>query len=145
MLILIIFGVLLLLGIGMLIVSVKCETMIFNKKGRCVLDTDNLFLPGIIFINVFGFAFLISSIIVSIVQIRKDLDFKNAQYEKQVLEYRLEHLEDNFVGGEMLYSEIIDFNNDLRSCKKYSGNVWIGLFYNDKVATLDYILIGGEI
>lgn len=39
----------------------------------------------------------------------------------------------------MLYSEIVDFNNELRGHKHYSDNLWIGIFFNDKIANIEYI------
>lgn len=72
-------------------------------------------------------------------QIHKDIRFEEAFYLRENLEYRLEHKEEDVVGNEHLYNDIIEFNNDLRSVKYYCNNPWVNWFYNDKIATLDYI------
>ena len=90
---------------------------------------------------VFGAVLISISIVVMAIQIPKDKDYQKTLYEKQVLEYRLDHIEDNLVGNEILYSEITEFNNQLRECKYYADNLWVGLFHNDKIATIDYIEI----
>lgn len=74
---------------------------------------------------------------------------KQALYEKEVmrrdtLEYRLEHRDNEQVGNEMLYSDILEFNQDLYSVKKWSRNPWVNWFWNDKIAELDYIDIDEE-
>ena len=73
-----------------------------------------------------------------------DIDYQNASYEREVLEYRLDHREDEFPGNEMLYSDIINFNNKLRSQKKWVNNPWTNWFNNEKIAALDYIELGDE-
>ena len=73
-----------------------------------------------------------------------DIDYQNASYEREVLEYRLDHREDEFPGNEMLYSDIINFNNKLRSQKKWVNNPWTNWFNTEKIAALDYIELGDE-
>ena len=77
------------------------------------------------------------------IQVPKNKNYQNALYEKQVLEYRLEHNSENEVGNELLYSDIVKFNESIRNDKKYANNFWVGLFYNDKIAEIDYIEIDG--
>ena len=77
------------------------------------------------------------------VQVYKDMDYDEMVYEKSVLELRLENKDENLVGNEFLYNDIIDFNNKLKYEKKYANNFWIGIFHNDKIATIEYIKIEG--
>lgn len=86
-------------------------------------------------------AFFVCVLIAMIAQIPKENNYQKAIYEREILVYRLKHKEENIVGNEMLYSEIIDFNNELRTIKRYSNNLWVGLFFNDKIATIEYIEI----
>jgi hypothetical protein len=58
-----------------------------------------------------------------------------------MLEYRIEHIEENITGNEMLYNDIVEFNNELRSTKKWANNPWTNWFYNQDIATIDYIEI----
>lgn len=73
--------------------------------------------------------------------------YQEAVYSKKVLEYRLEQKLD-VVGNELLYSDIVEFNNMLRREKIWSSNPWVGCLYNSKVASIDYIELpiekGGE-
>lgn len=87
------------------------------------------------------FTVLILGIIILSVQVPKQKDYQNKAYEREVLVYRLEQREENIVGNEMLYSEIVDFNNSIRTEKTYADSIWIGLFFNDLIATIDYIEI----
>lgn len=68
-----------------------------------------------------------------------DLDYQNFLHEKEMLEYRIEHMEDNITGNEMLYNDIVEFNNELRREKKWANNPWTNWFYNKNIASLDYI------
>lgn len=73
-----------------------------------------------------------------------DLDYQNTLHEREVIEYRLDHMEENIVGNEMLYNDIVEFNNMLRSQKKWANNPWTSWFNNEKIAALDYIELSGE-
>ena len=52
-------------------------------------------------------------------------------------------MEENITGNEMLYNDIVEFNNELRSVKKWVSNPWTNWFNNQKVASIDYVEIGG--
>lgn len=71
--------------------------------------------------------------------INYELDYQNFLHEKEVLEYRIEHMEDNVTGNEMLYNDIVEFNNELRSEKKWANNPWTNWFNNQDIAAMDYI------
>lgn len=73
-----------------------------------------------------------------------DLDYQNALYKREVIEYRLDHMEENITGNEMLYNNIVEFNNMLRSQKKWANNPWTNWFNNEKIAELDYIELSDE-
>ena len=73
------------------------------------------------------------------VQVNKEVNYQQALHEREILVYRLEHREENIVGNEMLYSEIVEFNNDLRFTKKWASSPWVGCFHNDLIADIDYI------
>lgn len=45
-----------------------------------------------------------------------------------MLNYRLEHQEDNIVGNEMLYSDIMDFNSWIYANRKWATNPWTNWF-----------------
>lgn len=75
-------------------------------------------------------------------KINEDIDYQSALYEKEVIEYRIDNMSDNIVGNEMLYNDVVEFNNELRRIKKWANNPWVNLLYNQKIASIDYIEIG---
>lgn len=92
-------------------------------------------------LSVFG---VVITVVLSLVnQIPKQKDYETALYERQVIEYRLENKSENVVGNELLYEDIVEYNNTLRSHKRYHDNFWLNWFYNDKIATIEYIEIEG--
>lgn len=123
MLIVILSIVLLILGIVLILVG-------YNK------DKDYSSIIVGIFTVISGIAFII---IMCCIQIPKERKYQEALYEKEVIEYRIEHQDDNIVGNELLYNDIVEFNNMLRKSKLYSNNIWINWFANDKIAKIEYI------
>ena len=94
---------------------------------------------GVTLCFLFGSALLICVIGICTVQIPKEIDYQQSLYEKQVIEYRIENQDKDIVGNELLYQDIVEFNNNLRTQKQYANNIWVNWFYNDKIATIDYI------
>ena len=90
-----------------------------------------------------GLCLVIALTIIALVQIPAKTDYQKAVYQKEVLEYRLENANENIVGNELLYNDIVEFNNDLISVKKWSANPWTSWFNNAKIATINYIEIPG--
>lgn len=78
-------------------------------------------------------------LIIAVVQIPKQAKYEKAVMRREMLEYRLEHKEDEQSGNELLYSDILQFNQNLYSAKKWSKNLWVNWFWNEKIAELDYI------
>jgi len=83
--------------------------------------------------------FIASIVFATANSITKETNFQNMLYEKQVIEYRIENKESNIVGNEMLYNDIVAFNNKLRTEKKWATNPWTNVFNNDLIASIDYI------
>ena len=91
---------------------------------------------------IIGGTFLVTTLtLIALVQIPAETDYQKAVYQKEILEYRLENANENIVGNELLYNDIVEFNNNLISVKKWSKNYWVNWFYNAKIATIDYIKI----
>ena len=70
-----------------------------------------------------------------------DIEYQNTLHTKEMLEYRIEHMEENITGNEMLYSDIVEFNNELRRVKKWANNPWTNWFSNKDIASIDYITL----
>lgn len=102
-----------------------------------IIINDELPRIPLIAIGFFGTIFCILGI--CLVQIPKEVDYQNKVYEKEMLEYRIDNIEDNITGNEMIYNDIVEFNNDLRHEKKWINNPFTNWFYNEDIATIDYI------
>ena len=107
-----------------------------------ILDVDDHWLH--IVLTAFGATGIFICIIIIItVQIHAEEDYQNKLHEREVIEYRIKHTQDNIVGNEMLYNDIVEFNNSLRSDKKWANNPWTSWFNNAKIASIDYIELPG--
>ena len=104
--------------------------------------SENLKLIGcmVIIIGIFASLIAVGFIIGNVTTC--ELDYQNFLHEKEILEYRIEHMEENITGNEMLYNDIVEFNNKLRSVKKWVSNPWTNWFNNQNVASIDYIEFG---
>lgn len=136
------FGILL-LGIGLLVFYKICSKKCYRppKIKKFCLKMTHLHLDiigGAVLIVGFAAAFATSLLIIGNT-ITKQVDFEKVLYEKKTIEYRIEHQEDNIVGNELLYGDIVEFNNELRNTKYWANNPWTNWFNNDKVAQLGYI------
>lgn len=72
------------------------------------------------------------------VQRGKNEEFLEAVLEKQVLEEALKN--EDLRKSEALKARVDDFNNNLKKQKTWSSNIWFGATYNDKIASIDYIV-----
>lgn len=86
-----------------------------------------------------GFTFALCLFAILCVQVNREVGYQNKLYEREMLEYRLEKTNEDIVGNEMLYNDIVEFNNSLRSTKKWANNPWTNWFNNADIATIDYI------
>lgn len=106
----------------------------FKWETREVFDFLGVMIIAIGIVgNFFTIPFLISN------YVNYDLKYQNKLHEKEVLEYRIEHMSDNLTGNEMLYNDIVEFNNELRYTKKFANSPWTNWFNNQDIAAMDYI------
>lgn len=112
--------------------------------GFVLLKKDNCDFSGFLLTMIGGFATAIIVISILAVQVNKDVDYQNALYEKEMIEYRIDHADEDIVGNELLYNDIVEFNNDLRIIKKYANSYWTNWFFNEDIATIDYIELDME-
>lgn len=82
---------------------------------------------------------LMCALLILSAQLPKQANYEKSVMHREMLEYRIEHQEDNQIGNELLYSEILEFNQKVYSVKRWSQNPWVNWFVNDKIAELDYI------
>lgn len=127
-----------LISITLLIVSIVC--FIINKNIR----RDWPWVTGTVtgFVAIIALIFCVGVIIST--KISADVSYQNKIHEREMLEYRIDNMDENIVGNEMLYNDIVEFNNGLRSAKKWAYNPWVNWFYVKEIATIDYIEIDGK-
>lgn len=93
---------------------------------------------------IFGFlASLMIGTLILTVRLTREMNYQDALYEKKMIEYRIEHKEENLISKENLYQDIVDYNNKLRREKYWSNNFWVGAMWNDKIAIIDFIELEG--
>ena len=83
--------------------------------------------------------FLTCGTLALLVQIPSENDYLKAAEEREMLVYRLETIGEDSYGKEILHQDILEFNKDLMTCKRYANNPWLNWFYNQEIAKLDYI------
>lgn len=135
--------ILTLMCIGVFVIGVAA--LVVNGKFKFSWKIhDILFNVGIACVAIGLFCGLIAVCVALGNAARYDLDYQNALHEREVIEYRLDHMSENITGNEMLYNDIVEFNNMLRSQKKWANNPWTSWFNNKNIAALDYIELSGE-
>ena len=140
---LICFGILF-IGISLFVLYKICDSKYYKvseKYKKFVRKVANSYLNLIceIFLLIGSIATIMCSAAMLCNASNMQIDYEKALYTKKTIEYRIEHQEDNIVGNELLYNDIIGFNNALRSTKYWANNPWTSWFNNDKIAQLDYI------
>lgn len=140
---LICFGILF-IGISLFMLYKICDSKYYKvsekyKKFVRNVANSSLNLVSDIFLLIGSIATIICSAAMLCNASNMQIDYEKALYTKKTIEYRIEHQEDNIVGNELLYNDIIGFNNALRSTKYWASNPWTSWFNNDKIAQLDYI------
>lgn len=125
-----------LIAIGLLILGV----VLINRSNY----NDWADFIGIMLVVIMTFVVGICSIVIIGAQINKEVTYQNKLYEKEMLEYRIDNMEEDVVGNEMLYNDIVEFNNGLRNVKKWANNPFTNWFYIKDVATIDYVELDGR-
>lgn len=133
----------LLIGLLLLsiIIAIICHVIANKTWNDTAEGLRNIFVGISLVIG--AFTLITTSSAIS-VKVDEEIEFEKTLYTKEALEQRLEQSENLSNGNEMLYSEITEFNNDLREIKYWSQNPWIGYKYNQRIAQeIDYIVIPG--
>lgn len=130
----IIFIALLVIGITGIIVFEKCDETNWPYWLENAVP-----ITAVIFILVGAIGTLVCGGTIIGVNINHDVDYQNKLYEREVLEYRVDRLDDDLTGNELIYNDVVAFNNDLRLTKKHANSLWLNWFYNQDIAALDYV------
>ena len=127
MILTLIFITMLILGIAGLVVYDRYNWVpeLFDLVGLPLTILGSITTVISIIVIVVNFAFL-------------DIDYEAKLAERQMLEYRIENYEDT-VGNELIYADVLEFNNDLRSTKRFADSPWTNWYHNWKIAELEYV------
>ena len=128
MLLMVIAGVVLVVSVVAMVVSYKLSFKHY---------TDNIMFASIITTMISFFALLIMGVLAVSQAVENEPEYQSALMQRQSLEYRLS--QDDLKGNELLYQDINEFNTMLQEEKYYASNLWVNVFYNWKIAELDYI------
>lgn len=115
-----------------------------NIKTSLADNNSIIAIFGTIFIIIGSCGLFFSLVIISIVQIPKEIAYEKCLNEKQILEYRLENQKENVFENSLLYNEIINFNNELTTHKVCCSDLWLSWFGNEKIADIEYIKLEVE-
>ena len=92
------------------------------------------------FVGMFATVLLVAAWLIQLCTANNE--YEKTAYEREILVYRLENRGTEMTGNELLYSEIVDFNNELRRIKRGANNSFASMLYNKKIANgIDYIEI----
>ena len=128
-----------LIVIGIILAIIDDKVYIKNYESRNAIECLKF-----VFI-IFGIVMtIVTSTFVLVNVSTYDVDYQNMLHKREMLEYRIDHMEDNITGNEMLYNDIVEFNNELRSEKKWALNPWTDWFNNKDVASIDYIELDSD-
>lgn len=127
----------------MILTLIFITMLILGIAGLVVYDRCNwapeLFdLAGLPLTIVGGMMTGISIILIVVNLAVLNIDYDNKLAERQMLEYRIENYE-NAVGNELIYADVLEFNNDLRTTKRYADSPWTSWYHNWKIADIDYV------
>ena len=119
-----------------------------RKYSGYIFKGEHWFETGLFCIVIGGAVLVVCGIICLCVNadINADLEYQNMLLERKSIEYRLEQAktENSFMTNGGVYYDAVQFNNDLRAYKTYTNNFWVGLFWADKPAELEYIELNLE-
>ena len=72
------------------------------------------------------------------VNIGRENDYNKMELRREVIIYRLEKDENNYI---LLSNEINEFNDIILTTKYYKDNLWVNWFFNPLLAELDIITV----
>lgn len=128
-----------LIGIGLLVVGIIVAIVRKNvcfKSWETYEKLEWIQFPALFIGSIITF---VCAIMILINASMYDVEYQNTLHTREMLEYRIEHMEENITGNEMLYNDIVEFNNELRQTKNFADSPWINWFCNQGIASVDYI------
>ena len=93
-----------------------------------------------------GVCTLVAIISIIIAAAENDITTDNLIEQRNAIEYRLEQCDKdtNIMVNGGIYNDIVEYNNTIRKYKKWTHNPWVGWFWADGPAELEYIKLFNE-
>lgn len=114
-----------------------------RKYSKYISKGDNWLLIGMVCFVIAGATIIVCGIMCLIInsEVVTEIEYQNMLLERTSIEYRLKQAEteNSFLTNGGIYCDAVQFNNNLRKYKTYTHNFWIGWFWADKPAELEYI------
>lgn len=121
MLLITVFGVLTLIGIMLMIISNHSYKFDYGTTGCFVA-----FFSGLCFIGA----------LVVTIDLKSNFAYKEDRYNN--LKAQVEMCDrDDIVTGANLRNQVLEMNNDIAKHRQYSKNVWIGMYYSERLGSLE--------
>ena len=119
-----------------------------RKYSDYITKGESWFFAGLLCTTISSVTILVCGIVCLGINadINSELEYQNMLLERKSIEYRLEQADskDSLMTNGGLYYDAVQFNNDLRAYKTYTHNFWVGWFWMDKPAELEYIELNLE-
>jgi hypothetical protein len=106
-------------------------------------DGENWFVGSLFCWVIGGICTLIAIIFIIDAAVENDITTDNLIEQRNAIEYRLEQCDEdtNIMVNGGVYNDMVEYNNTIRKYKKWSHNPWIGWFWADGPAELEYIAL----
>lgn len=114
------------IGAACLIIGI----LLLYLNNDCCWFNDAIDLIGFLLVFAGAICLGVCLICIIVAHVNVDAQLQALQNTRDMLVYRLEHINELPAGNEMLYSEITEFNNQLYENMINTRNPWINWFYN---------------
>lgn len=121
-----------------------CLFMLIGLCGLLIFITFNkghfksLFLFTLIMLSLLVLAIMLTSLATEVSD-NLELDYEAALDKREALVYWRDFVEPSSPLNTEIQRQIDEFNQELSLHKKYLGDPWRGIFWNEKIATINYI------
>ena len=93
-----------------------------------------------------GVCAIVAIVFIIIAAAQNDIITEDLIAKREAIEYRLEQCDEdtNVTVNGGVYSDLIEYNAEVRRHKRWTHDLWVGWFYSDGPAELEYIKLPNE-
>lgn len=112
----------------------------YTKRSDC-WSGDSWFYGAIISWAVGGICIIVAIVAIIIAVVQNDIITENLIAQREAIEYRLEQCDEdtNIIVNGGVYNDLVEYNAEVRYHKRWTHDPWVGWFYSDGPADLEYI------